>query len=112
MASRFSLLFRRRLAALDIGIRDFARRVKLSPGHISRIATGHEAPPLAELTAWSAHLDLHGAQRATFVREGMLCLAPAQLATDYRRLRRIVQRIAPAELGDDEDDSSETPAGG
>ena len=105
MASRFSLLLRRRLAAQDLGIREFARRTGLSAGHVSRIATGHEPPPLSALTAWAVLLDLHGQQRAAFLREGMLAHTPAAIASEYRRFRRLVERLAPHEVAGSEDRS-------
>jgi transcriptional regulator with XRE-family HTH domain len=102
MASRFSLLLRRRLLAQGIGIREFARRSGLSAGHVSRISSGHEPPPLPELASWAILLDLQGQQRASFMREGMLAHTPAPIASEYRRFRRLIERLAPHELAESE----------
>jgi len=108
MPSQFSNLFRRRLLALDVGIREFARRTGMSAGHISRIATGHEAPPQDELARWATLLELQGQQREVFIREGLLTHTPRSIAAEYRRLRRLVGRLAPGEIGGQAESAGDT----
>lgn len=84
----FVALFVRALTSRGLSQREFARRVGLSPGSISKAISGMHVPDWRRGPVWADVLELTGEDRRRFLEALDLANSPPSVQRLVARLRR------------------------
>jgi transcriptional regulator with XRE-family HTH domain len=71
----FASLLKRLLDERDLGVREFARKIRISAGFISDVLHGKQRPS-EKLELWADALELTGEERSRFLLAGALARSP------------------------------------
>lgn len=90
---RFAEVFERSLDRAGYKQLTFAAKVGTSQSFLSQIIAGKRTPPLDQIEAWANVLELHGENRAEFIRLAYLAHCPGPIAEEHLRLRARVDKL-------------------
>lgn len=88
----FAATLKRMLDERKLGLREFARRTKRSPGFVHGVVHGTIGPP-DDITTWADVLGLQGAGRDAFMLAGALARSPALVRDHVAELERRLTKL-------------------
>ena len=97
----FASYLRERIRARGLSLRATAARAGMDPAYLSRVVTRVKRLPVERIETLADALDLHGDDRADFIRRAHLSLASPALRAVIAELEAEVERLRKdiADLG-------------
>ena len=92
MESVAAELLKKHAQAMGLSIRAVGKIIGLSPGHINRIANGHEPVPLRLIHEFADLFGLWHEARDEWIMEVRLSHCPPEIASEYRAMRERLSR--------------------